>query len=194
MSPNLELLTDGFLALLLLVTIGYAVVLNRKLAALRDLRGDMEGAVAAFAEAQREAEQGLAELRDRAEVLSVELREQVGSAAGRLDEARGLADDLHFLVDKGQSLADRLERAVAGGRHLAAAAAPATGAPAGAARTAPTLRAERPRTTRQPAKPADLGPAAPTSAVAAASAAAPAPAAAGDPTRRELIDALDSIR
>lgn|GEM_PF-2433254 len=190
MSPNLELLTDGLLAVLLLVTIGYAVVLNRKLAALRDLRGDMERAVAAFAEAQREAEQGLSELRDRAEVLSVELREQVGSAAGRLDEARGLADDLHFLVDKGQSLADRLERAVASGRHLAAPAS----VPASAAgqRAAPTLRAERPRQSKQPAKqPADLGPAAPTSAVAAASAAAPA---AGDPTRRELIDALDSIR
>jgi len=190
-SPNLELLTDGFLAVLLLVTIGYAVVLNRKLAALRDLRGDMERAVADFAEAQREAERGLAELRDRAEVLSVDLREQVGSAAGRLDEARGLADDLHFLVDKGQSLADRLERAITGGRQLAA---PSSAAGAPAPRSAPTLRAERPRAARQPAKPSDLGPAAPPSAVAAASAAAPAPAAAGDPTRRELIDALDSIR
>lgn len=186
MSVNLELVTDALLALLLLVTIGYAVVLNRKLATLRNLRGEMERVFADFSETTRTAETSVADLRQRAEVLSGELKAQVTAASSHLEELRSLNEDLRFLVEKGQPLADRLEQAVAERHKLAESAAVN-------AANEPTPQ-RRERGNRGLSGMARLS--VPASAIAAATAAAQ-PAEEGPPAdrrRRDLINALDAIR
>ncbi len=125
---SFSLIFDGMLAALLMATIAYAVVLNRKLTELRQSRGEMERLIGEFAEATQQAEQGVGALRARAEDAQSVLDRRVAAAEGRLEEARKLADDLAFMIDKGGKLADRLEKGVTGAIKAADAppAAPAT--------------------------------------------------------------------
>src|SRR3546814_13535395 len=57
--PDYGLVYDAVLCLLLMTDIGYAVALNRKLAALRSTRGELEQLFADFADATGQAQGGL---------------------------------------------------------------------------------------------------------------------------------------
>ncbi len=101
---RMALLFDAVLALLLLATIVYAAILNRKLSALRDSRQEMEGLVGRFAEATTKAETILADIRQSAGETGRTLQEAI-------DRGNVVADDLVFLVERAGSVADRLEGA-----------------------------------------------------------------------------------
>jgi hypothetical protein len=143
---DIGLLADGLLVLLLGATIAYAVVLNRKLSLLRATKDDMARMLAEFAETTAQAEASVRELRERAAASGDGLSAVVADAGAKLQKAGVLKDDLAFLVEKGEALADRLERGLEGGRASqarpkAAAAAKTSGAKresvgAGAAATA----------------------------------------------------------
>ena len=114
---------DALVAILLVVTIVYAVILNRKLTALRDAKAEMQQLLLGFAEATGKAERGLAAFRDAAEGVGQELQRQIESG-------RALTDDLSFLMQRGTTLADRLGDGVPVSRkpdsgETGAAAAPA---------------------------------------------------------------------
>ncbi|MEX2630669.1 MAG: DUF6468 domain-containing protein [Tistlia sp.] len=113
---DLGLLADGLLALLLAVTIAYAIVLNRKLSALRATKDEMARMLADFAQTTAQAEAGVRELRQSASASGDGLSAVVAEADGKLEKALGLKEDLVFLVEKGEALADRLERGLEGGR------------------------------------------------------------------------------
>lgn len=113
---DIGLLADGLLALLLAVTIAYAVVLNRKLSALRATKDEMARMLAEFAETTAQAEASVRELRERAAASGDGLSAVVADAGAKLQKAGVLKDDLAFLVEKGEALADRLERGLEGGR------------------------------------------------------------------------------
>ncbi len=106
---DISLILDAIVAVLLITTIGYAVVLNQRLGALRNAKSEIEALVARFAEYTDRAGSGIESLKDETrrsgEVLQV-----------KLDAARGLADDLAFLLERGSSLADRLDGAVGAAR------------------------------------------------------------------------------
>lgn len=105
MSDNFSLIFDGLIVILLVVTIVYAIILNRKLGALRDAKEDMAALVARFADSADKAGSGLASLKDHAAHSEQDLQ-------GKFEAARALADDLSFLVERGNGLADRLEGAI----------------------------------------------------------------------------------
>ena len=105
------LVFDVVVCALLVVTIGYAMVLNRKLNDLRAARGEMEKLVADFANATGKAEGGLQALKDR----SVEAGQGL---AKNVDDACRLADEMAFLVKKGHEISDRLEVSLAASRKL----------------------------------------------------------------------------
>lgn len=134
----MELMIDGLLAVLLLVTIGYAIVLNRKLNQFRNLREEMQGMVGEFAQATQDAEKGIASLQSRSQTLGGDLEKQVSAVESRVSEARSLADDLVFLVEKGTSVADRLENSVSKG--LAASPKSADETPSSGRKAAPKGR------------------------------------------------------
>ena len=99
MTPALIL--DAVVILLLLATIGYAAVLNRRLTRLRAAKDDMEALLREFGEAGAKAQQALAALHGEGQVTAERLD-------GLLEEARSLSDDLVFLIDRGGRLADEL--------------------------------------------------------------------------------------
>lgn len=96
-----SLALDVLVAVLLVITIGYAVVLNRRLGRLRRDKSDLEKLAATFVQATARAEESIGKLKNTADALKE-----------RIDNAQALRDDLAFLIDRGGSAADRLEETV----------------------------------------------------------------------------------
>lgn len=133
------LVFDMVICLLLVVAIGYAAALNRKLTRLRDAKRDMEKLFAEFASATSEAQGGLMALKEGSGTAGEALAKNVSDACR-------LADEMAFLVKKGNEIADRLEVQISASRK-------ATQAVAGAA----ALRPEMPQAPT--AKKVEAGPA-----------------------------------
>jgi len=174
---GLNLVFDAVVAVLLVATIVYAAILNRKLSALRGLKAEMETLVTRLAESTRVAEDGLSHLRGTAE--------RSGETMQRTAEtARGVADELSFLIERGNSLARRLDGAPPSPAANASAppAAPSTAPPAAAPVAEPASSARpatRPATGNRRAK-----------APSGAPAAEPAPS----PQEAALLKALQGLR
>jgi hypothetical protein len=122
---NAEWILQGVLLALLIAALPFALRLERGLAALRRDRAALADGVQGFEVATREAQSALSGLRGALEV-------QARQAAN----AEALRDDLRFLVERAEGLADRLEVLVRQGR-----AAPQS--VAGAEGVAPRSQAER---------------------------------------------------
>lgn len=98
-----SLLLDGLVAVLLVATIAYAALLNRRLGILRKGKEELREIVNSFDTAMTRIETGLGKLKQAGNPTSGELKELVA-------EARALRDELSFLLDRGGALADRLEK------------------------------------------------------------------------------------
>lgn len=109
---TLSLFLDIALIVLLAVTIGYAASLNRKLAALRRNKAEMEKLAAAFAQSTVKAEDGIARLRT-----------DTASLQALTGKAQGLRDDLAFLTERANTAADHLEEMIRASRNRTPAAA-----------------------------------------------------------------------
>ena len=94
----MSIILDILVAVLLVVTIGYAVVLNKRLGSLRGDREELERLARGFIETTERAETGIGELRSMTDILDE-----------RIKRAESLRDDLLFLMERGNSAADRLE-------------------------------------------------------------------------------------
>ncbi len=105
----LSLLIDILVAGLLVATIGYAISLNRRLSLLRQDRDELERLAAEFAGATARADEGVRQLRRTADDLGNRMDE-------RIQKAEGLRDDLVFLIERGDTVADRLESTVRAAR------------------------------------------------------------------------------
>ena len=88
------LLLDAAVALLLLATIFYCVLLNRRLTALRASYDDLQRLFSGFSRSIERAEAGITGLKIAAQEVGGDLQE-------RIDKARALADELAFLTDRG---------------------------------------------------------------------------------------------
>jgi len=142
MDDKLNLLLDVIIIVLLAATIVYAVILNSRLAQLRDNRDDLARLVAAFNDATARAESGIPRLRRAAEEAGTALQE-------RVEKAQTLRDDLAFMIERADSMAGKLENSVRQAREevrAPAAAAPAMPqvAPARASRGKNAAAAEPP--------------------------------------------------
>ena len=98
----LSLAGDGIVAVLLIATIGYAAVLNRRLALLRGDRAKIDEMIQALSGAAQRAEAGIAALKEGAAEMGQELERTIANA-------RRLKDDLAYMVERGGAMADRLE-------------------------------------------------------------------------------------
>ena len=112
-----SLLLEGLLAVLLIATIGYAAMLDRRLRTLRQSRDEMQALLASFTAATAHAQAGLIALRETGQTTTQGLQ-------GDIERAKALRDDLSFLVDRGNSLADRLEGGIGAARVAVKAATP----------------------------------------------------------------------
>ncbi len=130
-----KLVLDVMVAVLLAVTIIYAWVLNQRLSQLRRNRDDLAKVVSSFNDATARAEAGIPKLRKAAEETGSALQE-------RVEKAQSLRDDLAFMIERADAMADRLEQAVRAAREeIRTPAAPAAAAPA----AGPVIRPTAPR-------------------------------------------------
>lgn len=104
------------LQLLLLLMLGaaipFALRLERALREIRAGRSAMEGSAQGLNEATRMAEAAMVRLRASAELAGRQVAE-------RLATAEPLRDDLRYLIERAEALADRLEGLVRAGRPMA---------------------------------------------------------------------------
>ncbi len=107
----MQWLLDLALIVLLAVTLFHALRLERALGVLRRDRSALEELVAGFNASTRQAEQGIERLRAAADGAGRQIARQV-------DAAEGLKDDLTFLTERGERLADRLDTLVRTARQL----------------------------------------------------------------------------
>ena len=146
---TLTLALDIVVAVLLLATIAYAMVLSRRLGALRDDKAQLQALVKSLDDSSRRAEAGIAALKTAADEIGRGLQEKV-------ERGQALRTDLTYILEMGGTLADRLEGAIRAGRDGAKSVPAASDeAPASACRREPVGAAEpddRPRVTGFPSR------------------------------------------
>lgn len=109
---TLTILMDVVVSALLVTTITYAVVLDRRIRQLREARKELETMVVGFNAATARAESAVGDLKMGTEAGSRELKPLVA-------KGREIADDLAFLIERGNELADRLEVGISTARGAA---------------------------------------------------------------------------
>lgn len=176
-----SLMIDILVAILLVVTIAYAIVLNKRLGMLRRDKDELEKVALTFGDATRRAEESIARLKSTA-----------GGLEDDITRAQSLRDDLAFLTERGGTAADRLEDLVREARQKTGVPGPSAAAKAAMPQAAP----------KQPVEPAGVEPAGmePTGVEPAGGGAAAPRKPAGDfpeprsEAERELLKALESAR
>jgi hypothetical protein len=109
---TLSLALDVVVVGLLIATIVYATVLDRRIRQLRAMRAELETMVVGFNTATARAESAIGDLKSGTEAGSRELKPLIATG-------RQIADDLQFLVERGNELADRLDVGISAARTAA---------------------------------------------------------------------------
>ena len=108
----MSLMIDIFVAILLMSAIGYGMILNRRIVALRRDQANLERLAVSFHEATSRAEASVGNLKKAANSASQVLNEGI-------DDAVRIREDLNFLIERGQKLGDQLESSVRGAESSA---------------------------------------------------------------------------
>ena len=103
---TISLFLDVVVAMLLVITISYAVILNRRLSQLRRHNAELESLAASFSKATVRAGESTVKLKGAADKLEASV-----------SKAEALRDDLQFLIERGGTAADRLEAGVRASRN-----------------------------------------------------------------------------
>lgn len=106
-----QFLLEGALVLLLGATLFHAVRLERALGVLKRDRAVLEELVAGFNDSTRQAEAGVERLRAATDGAGRQMARQI-------EQSQRLKDDLVFLGERGERLAERLEGAVRSARMV----------------------------------------------------------------------------
>lgn len=112
--PGMEWILDILLVVLLAATLFHAVRLERALGALKRDRSALEALVGTFNASTRAAESGIERLRVATDGSGRQIQRQI-------ETATSLKDDLTFLVQRGEGLADRMDELVRASRPTVAA-------------------------------------------------------------------------
>lgn len=115
---SLEFIINIVIIALLIPTIIYAYRLNKNLTILRQNQSSLSKLIQSLNEATFKAENSIPKLKSATQSTSGELKEVV-------DSAKTLKDDLTFINERADNLADRLENVIHNGRKIKETAAPA---------------------------------------------------------------------
>lgn len=90
------------ISILLLATVAYSISLSRKLSNLQKTKGELQHFLLEFDRSIQVAEQHISTLKALSQAADKSLKDQI-------EKARFLANDLSFLSEKGEAVADTLE-------------------------------------------------------------------------------------
>lgn len=111
MSYDVSLLLDGLILVFLCVTIFYAARLSLFMKSFREGRSDMQRLIRDLSITIDKAEASVALMKENASNTEVEIRNII-------NEAKFLSDELRFMNETGDNLADRLEKLADRNREL----------------------------------------------------------------------------
>lgn len=132
--PDVSVLLDIVIAVLLVAMIYYAILLNRSLSTLKKSKEELQNLLGGFEESTVKAEMAINRIKVEATDNSVSVKELI-------KEADKLREDLQFLVDRGEGVADKLEGGITKSRTQQSSEPPAQ-----TMKTGP-LRASKPAAT-----------------------------------------------
>ena len=95
---------DVAMIILLLVTIVYGVKLNIRISGLRERDSELQGVIEQFNEASNRALDSVRDLKSAG--LDVDQKFKAST-----DRAQALCDDLAYMIERGEKIADRMEHA-----------------------------------------------------------------------------------
>ncbi len=99
---SIELIINIVVICLLVPTIVFAVVLNKRLEILRNSRADLGRLIEAFNDATTRAESGIPRLKQAADSAGGLLRDQI-------QKAQTLRDDMAFMIERADAIVRRLD-------------------------------------------------------------------------------------
>lgn len=140
----LSMIVEIVVAVLLLITLSISLVLNRRLGNLRANQDEMRRLIVDFDKALARARQGLGELKNASAAVDSAHEE-------RMKEARTLRDELGFMIETADRLADRLAGEASGSRGVRQERAATTAKPGPVAPRAAEAVTPFPAAARKPA-------------------------------------------
>lgn len=118
MSPMMHivmtLILDGMVALLLGVTIYYCGKLNKRIRVLQDSKSELAQLIMKFDESTQQATRSIHEIHSASKKINESIQ-------AKLDKANYIADDLAFMIERGNKLADQMEGQISATRGRPAA-------------------------------------------------------------------------
>lgn len=111
----LNLLVNVIIVVLLVVTIGYCWVLNRRIRILQDSKGELAQLLKHFDESTQRASESIVALQTASKKIGETIQQ-------RAEKAHFLLDDLSFMMEKAQTLATKMEADIAISRARSRAA------------------------------------------------------------------------
>ena len=101
----MDLILEVFLAVLLCTAIGYGIILNRRIRELRKDQENLDRLAKNFAKATSRAEASIQQLKVTSDATSESLDQTI-------KQASGIREDLRYLMERGEKLADILEMGI----------------------------------------------------------------------------------
>lgn len=102
------ILLDGVVACLLVATIAYCIMLERRIRSFRTDQAELAGIIGKLDSATKNAEEAVAGLKVTAD-------ETGGNLDGKLSHARTMSNELAFMVEAGDSIAHKLSNSASRG-------------------------------------------------------------------------------
>lgn len=102
---NILVILDLIVIVLLISTIAYALYLNRRLTSIYHSRGELQQFLKNFTASMAKAENSMALLKDSGENAFAKVHEH-------MKQGTVLKDDLTFLIERGETIANQLDDAV----------------------------------------------------------------------------------
>ncbi|MBY0355609.1 MAG: hypothetical protein K2Q12_07760 [Rickettsiales bacterium] len=126
----MTLLLNGVVTALLAATILYCVKLNTRIRILQDSKSELAALIKQFDESTQLATHSISEIHKASKKINENMQ-------ARLDKANYLADDLAFMIEKANKLAERMDGQISVTRGVVEKPSGAAGLSPRAARTAP---------------------------------------------------------
>lgn len=107
----LNIILDFVVIICLGVTVGFAVILNKRLTVIHESRQELQTFIEQFTQTMAKTEANVKDLKGVGESVFRTVQEQ-------MQKGEALKDDLIFLVKRGEDIAETLENNIRSGREL----------------------------------------------------------------------------